>query len=228
MENKEILDFIKANKELFQDSSGRLDWPKIYELASIRFKYDSMGKFTEFWLNRNIHPENYLTELSNYFLCKSTIKEFTIPDNITSIGSTAFSNCSSLASISIGNNVTSIGDSVFLGCTGLTSITIPPKVTSIGEYAFCYCKSLTSIEIPGNVTSISDSAFNNCLGLKNVTIPNSVMSIGDYAFYECGYNLIINYDGTKADWKKIYSPRSFEHTYFTVNCLDGKIVKKKR
>ena len=62
----------------------------------------------------------------------------------------------------ISNNVTSIGDYAFSGCDSLTSIEIPNSLTSIGDWAFSYCDSLTSIVIPDSVTSIGYYAFENC------------------------------------------------------------------
>ena len=45
-----------------------------------------------------------------------------IPDSVTNIGESAFSNCSKLVSIEIGDGVTIIGDYAFNNCTSLTSI----------------------------------------------------------------------------------------------------------
>ena len=109
----------------------------------------------------------------------------TIPDSMTSIGSSAFNGCSGLTNVTIGNGVTSIGNYAFYGCTGLTSITIPDSVTSIGNYAFSKCTGLTSVTIGNSVTSIGYEAFWGCTGLTSVTIPNSVTSIGNYAFEGC-------------------------------------------
>ena len=113
------------------------------------------------------------------------ITKLVIPDDVTSIGSSAFEGCSGLTSVTIPNSVTSIGSSAFSSCRGLTSVTIPNSVTSIGSYAFSYCYDLTSVTIPNSVTSIGSSAFYWCKGLTSVTIPNSVTSIGDYAFNGC-------------------------------------------
>ncbi|HXR05473.1 MAG TPA: leucine-rich repeat protein, partial [Verrucomicrobiae bacterium] len=49
---------------------------------------------------------------------------YTVPNSVTSIGSTAFFDCPNLISVTIGNSVTSVGDSAFSGCTSLTNVTI--------------------------------------------------------------------------------------------------------
>ncbi|GHT13870.1 hypothetical protein AGMMS4956_10730 [Bacteroidia bacterium] len=118
-------------------------------------------------------------------LCPAGKGSVTIPNSVTSIGSSAFGGCSGLTAITIPNSVTSIGDGAFYGCRGLTSITIPNSVTSIGERAFLNCSGLTSVTIPNSVTSIGDWAFADCSGLTSVTIPNSVTSIGYGAFSGC-------------------------------------------
>ena len=73
--------------------------------------------------------------------------------------------------VTIPNSVTSIGSSAFSGCSGLTSVTIPDSVTSIGSSAFSYCSGLTSVTIPNSVTSIGSSAFYGCSGLEEITLP---------------------------------------------------------
>ena len=106
------------------------------------------------------------------------IKDYTIPDGVTSIGEGAFSGCSRLTSITIPNSVTSIGKSAFKYCSSLPSITIGNSVTSIGNYAFQGCTSLTSVTIPESVTSIGEGAFWSCDKLSNVNI-----SVNDYAAF---------------------------------------------
>jgi len=77
----------------------------------------------------------------------------------------------------IPNDVTSIGSGAFSGCTGLTSITIPNSVNEIRYGAFSGCTGLTSITIPNSVTSIAGGAFNYCTELKNVTLEDGTSKL---------------------------------------------------
>ena len=114
-----------------------------------------------------------------------SVKQVIIGDGVTTIGSSAFSDCDSLTSVTIPNSVTTIGSSAFAGCSSLTSVTIPNSVTTIGHGAFYGCSSLTSVTIGNSVTEIGYYAFSGCSSLTSVTIPNSVTTIGYYAFSGC-------------------------------------------
>ena len=127
----------------------------------------------------------YTSERRKLISYLSKGENFIIPDSVTSIGNSAFSNCKSLQSVTIPDSVTNIGDSAFGGCSSLQSVTIPDSVASIGSLAFCDCSSLQSVTIPDSVTSIGDSAFVCCKSLHSVTIPDSVTNIGDSAFGGC-------------------------------------------
>ena len=109
------------------------------------------------------------------FIGETELTSITIPESVTSIGSSAFYGCSGLTSVTIPGNVTSIGSSAFYGCSGLTSVTIRDGVTSIGEYAFVACSGLTSITIPDSVTSIGNYAFSGCGNIREIHI-NSIES----------------------------------------------------
>ena len=74
-------------------------------------------------------------------------------------------------SLSVPDSVTSIGSSAFSCCTSLTSVTIPDSVTSIGYMAFYDCSSLNDVYFVGteqewNAISIDD--YNDLL--TNATI----------------------------------------------------------
>ena len=128
--------------------------------------------------------DNCIIETESHTLIQGC-KKSVIPDDVTSIGETAFYYCASLTSIEIPASVTTISSWAFGYCTGLTSIEIPASVTSIGEEAFAYCESLTSVTIPASVTDISDDAFYECTGLTSIEISDGVKRIGDVSFKGC-------------------------------------------
>ena len=94
----------------------------------------------------------------------------TVPEGVTVIENSAFSNCDNVTTVTLHDGVTVIGDSAFYYCNVLTTVNIPDTVTKIGEGAFTFCKSLTSINIPASVTKIGDYAFSDCHALTEITV----------------------------------------------------------
>ncbi len=157
----------------------------------------------------------YVIPGSKYlYMNNEEIATLIIPDSVTAIGDSSFSECCNLTSVIISDGVTHIGDCAFFGCSGLTSITIPGSVTHIGDCAFSGCSGLTSITIPDSVTHIGHGVFDGCTSLTEFkgkfaadngrcliiddviiayanasgsiyAIPDSVTEIGYGAFRDC-------------------------------------------
>lgn len=85
--------------------------------------------------------------------------EYTVPDGIQIIGSTAFLGTDGVRSVTLPDTVTEIGDSAFANCYGLSSINIPSSVTTIGSGAFKYGPIFEEITIPASVTKIGENIF---------------------------------------------------------------------
>ncbi len=113
--------------------------------------------------------------------CKNSV----VPDNVKSIGSSAFEGCKGLTSIEIPSGVDYIGFYAFANCVDLQSIVIKSEVNIICDGVFKNCSSLESIEIPNGVMEIGMSAFSGCSSLKNVELPSGITDIGQGAFSSC-------------------------------------------
>ena len=130
------------------------------------------------------------------------LTEYTIPDSVTAIGSSAFYYCSSLKSVTIPDSVTTIGDNAFRYCSSLTSVTIPDSVTTIGGFAFEDCSSLASATIGDSVTVIGERAFAYCSSLTSVYCKAATPSTGGFWMF---YN--------NASDRKIYVPMESVEAY---------------
>lgn len=127
----------------------------------------------------------------------------------------------------IPDNITSIGESAYAGCIGLTgSLIIPNSIIYIGHQAYFGCENLTgSLTIPNSVTSIGLQAFGCCYGLDGtLTIGNSVEYIHAYAFENCsGFTSVVTLATTppelyEDEWFGCTSFYGLSCTTLTVPC----------
>ena len=86
-----------------------------------------------------------------YYFCgnKETVS---IPDIVTVIGYSAFSNSKHMVSVTIPGSVTLIEEKAFDGCADLTAVNIPESVSEIGKDAFNLCLKRTIICREGSFT----------------------------------------------------------------------------
>ena len=119
--------------------------------------------------------------------------------SVTSIGSSAFSQCKKITEISIPEGVTTISDA-FFQCTSLTSVNIPSSITRIDVGAFNQCPALAEVHITdlkawcgiefannttANPLTIAQHLYLNGKEVKNLIIPEGTTKISKYAFNKC-------------------------------------------
>ena len=113
-------------------------------------------------------------------------KTIIVPEGVTSIGRSAFSNSPYIQKIQLPESLEVIETEAFYSCHALSDINFPDNLTYVGDLAFGYCESLTAVTLDGgNITEIDNSAFFNCDGLESVTINGNNALIDSYAFKNC-------------------------------------------
>lgn len=92
-----------------------------------------------------------------------------IPNNIISIGESAFEGCSNLKTLILANGIQHIGDNAFKGINA-SVINIPLGLSVLEDGVFSKNTALTSITIPSNIIELKDDVFNGCANLTEVTM----------------------------------------------------------
>ena len=115
----------------------------------------------------------------------------TIPENVTKIGSGAFSNVSNIKTVIISGNVKEIGDNAFAYNTTLQKVILQDGIESIGSRAFYQCSNLSELNLPDTITNIGEFAIANTK-LTTLEIPSGLKIINKYTFFGLRYLEILN------------------------------------
>ncbi len=112
----------------------------------------------------------------------TNLRHVTIPEGVTEIGSSAFSDNPQLTKITLPSSLKKIGSNAFNG-TNLTSIDLPEGLEEIGSEAFSGTK-LTELVLPSSLKRIDAYAFRNISTLTKVHIPAHLESASNvFAYY---------------------------------------------
>ena len=141
-------------------------------------------------LSSTIIP-NTVTTIGGGAFEGTTLKSIVIPEGVTLIVNSAFSDCKSLETVSLPNSLERIYPLAFQN-SNISSISIPAGVKGIGENAFYGCENLSTITVSNgntkydsrdNCNALIETATNTILrGSSSTVIPNSVTTIERNAF----------------------------------------------
>lgn len=104
-----------------------------------------------------------------------------VPENVTKIKATAFSNKTNIIKVVLPEGLKTIETNTFLGCTSLEEVIIPKSVEAIEDQAFFGCKKLKKVHLPKNLKRLCIKAFTDS-GLESVDLPEHPDYVGSYVF----------------------------------------------
>ena len=178
-----LIEFIVSENITFIGQYALSGCPK---LENVTLNSNTLGshtfansKITILYVNCNLTDSYDGLQLNG-----ATYDNIIFGENVTTIGSSSFSNNCTISNITIGKNVKNIGDYAFSNTT-IEKITIPDNVTQTGTHIFAGCKNLNEVIIGSGLTIINDNMFYNCTNLKSIIIPSNVTQIKYRAFQNC-------------------------------------------
>ncbi len=115
--------------------------------------------------------------IGDYAFSSCDIKNLTVENGITEIGSYAFSDCKNLESVVLSDDVEVIGSNAFAFCDKLSEFKCPASLKRIETSAFTNCLSLKQIEFNEGLEEISSGAISKCDSLREVVIPSTVKTL---------------------------------------------------
>lgn len=219
--------FIPDNVVSIKGDSFATETLKSIRVSESNLKYDSRDNC------------NAIIETNTNKLVEG-IRTTIIPNTVTSIGASAFSNIK-MSGITIPGNVKRIQKEAFLGSC-MDWIELNEGLESIGESAFAY-NAIKSVKIPSSVKEIGVESFHNsyvrelelnegleAIGqeafsnneIEEVVIPGSVQRIMEYAFYSNNITKLVLNEGLKKIASNAFSNNEIEELTIpsTVKSID--------
>lgn len=143
-------------------------------------------------------PEGVTSIRNSAFSDCDRMTELDLPDSVTTVGEWAFSGCASMTRMDMGNGVLTIGNSAFRDCISLTGLVIPDSVTTVGEETFSGCNSLARLVIGSGVTRMDNWAVEACPSLREIVFRGSAPSFGKNVF--ANVTAVVHYPGNDPTW----------------------------
>ncbi|MBR1548209.1 MAG: leucine-rich repeat protein, partial [Prevotella sp.] len=109
-----------------------------------------------------------------------------LPDGITFIGNSCFSECQSMEDVNIPAQIETIENDAFYGNAVRTApILFPSTLKTIGYNAFAYNRMVKNITFSEGLEAIRGSAFSNCNAVESIKLPESLTTLEGNAFEGC-------------------------------------------
>jgi hypothetical protein len=197
----------------YLENIGNLAFAYCYQIESLELpeSVTSIGiaAFRDCTKLSTINLPTSFTQIPQMVFAGTNISEFTISENVTSVGRNAFSRCANLKKVVIPDSVTEIEYEAFQNCSSLTQIVIPDSVTTIGDEAFLNCSNLAQITFPNNLQNVGYDILDGTKWYENQPIGFVILS-GNvlYGYKGETENLVIDLENIKCVASRAFSKRT--------------------
>ncbi len=115
---------------------------------------------------------------------RSMIRQVTVEEGVTSVGSDAFSYCQNLTRLRFPRSLERLGDRCLRNCTALRSADLPDGLQRIGNHCFSRCTALCAVILGKGLTAFGQDPFEGCSSLIRIGIhpQNAAFSVANVPF----------------------------------------------
>lgn len=145
-----------------------------------------------------------------------TADTYTVPDNITTIGPSAFSGNEVLKTVNM-PSVKTVGNKAFFTCSSLYTVNMA-GVEKIEDLAFYRCSNLVSVKLPATATSLGNEVFRNSGNMQLLMLENDNIALGENLLGGAPYAAIVANNGSSGQYYAYASNTPF---YGFVNVYYG-------
>ena len=171
-----------------------LDFGGVRIPAGEYFDYQLEGKRLVKYLGRgeSVHIPEGIAEIGREaFLSSETLTEVWVPNSVTRVEDSAFSNCVKLERAHLCDSILELGGGAFWNCQSLKEITLPRMIKGVRGYTFVACVSLSRVDMPEVVEYIGEYAFCNCPALRELALPVGKRRVSELAFKDSAGLVIV-------------------------------------
>lgn len=170
--------YISENIKMLETSLGSAGtFSSCHNLKKITVntKYIPLSAFSDCENLSTVMFGDKVETIGNYAFSGTGLSNLVIPENVSTLGESVFSNCINLITADLSkSNITIIDIACFYNCNKLEKIQLPKKLEEIKRRAFYGCKSLPSITIPASVKTIISGEFGEvfcgCINLRKMEV----------------------------------------------------------
>ena len=136
---------------------------------------------------RNVTIPDGVTVIGKSAFSESRVQTVILPDSVIKIEEESFISCNILNHIEFSQNLEYIGKYAFCNCSSLKKVVLPHSLKKMEEGVFRYCEGLFWVQLSKSLAEIPNNTFWGCSALARIEIPANIRRIGTEAFLECKY-----------------------------------------
>ncbi len=114
-----------------------------------------------------------MVELNQFSI---SVSQLILPNGLCRLGSSALKGQKDLRLLTLPQSITELGYSAFSN-SGIKKLVLPDGIEELGGRAFANCAALESLKLPSALKKLDSCIFEGCTSLKEMALPSSVTEI---------------------------------------------------